>query len=131
MKFLKYIYNYLFLIGFVWMAYGMVILSFNSCGLFMKEAENNLWNLYHTYTDDETGYHYDVFYDGPMEISEAEEIISDCVEYGQSLKKKYGTIFNLNKLNSQYSFMIDLFILFFPLMFLYYLHKKFRGYGNI
>ena len=104
--------------------YGMIILSLSSCGLYIKEAGNGLWDIYYTITDGETGYEYEKFYDGPMEISEAEEIISDCVDRSQSFKKKYGTIFNLNKLKTDYSFLIDMFILFSPLLLLYYVYKK-------
>ena len=96
----------------------------SSCSLFMKESEDNEWNLYYTNVDDETGEEYDVFHDGPMSITEAKEIINDCQNKAQSFRKKYGTVFNYENSKSRYSPLIDIVILLLPLIFLYYLYKR-------
>jgi len=96
----------------------------SSCSLFMKESEDNEWNLYYTNVDGETGEEYDVFHDGPMSITEAKEIINDCQNKAQHFRKKYGTVFNYENSNSRYSSLIDLVILLLPLIFLYYLYKR-------
>ena len=68
-------FNLLLVIAIFWFIYCLSIISMSSCSLFMKESEDNEWNLYYTNVDDETGEEYDVFHDGPMSITEAKEII--------------------------------------------------------
>ena len=115
----------LFFIGMAWLFYVVIISSLGSCGLFTKEAEGDLWNLYYTQSSaDETNETYDVFHSGPFEIGEAEEIIWDCISKGQTFRKKYGTIFNFNTLKSEYSILIDLCISISPLLILYYIYTK-------
>lgn len=125
--------NFLIGLSLVWIFYSILVMNGSSCSYWIEKFNDGYYIMTESGEDE---YKYEEQFEGPLDESSALKWLDTCIKEGESFRRKYGTIFNLNIASGKDKYgynenfflaylsgIIDVIIMLLPF---YFYHKRWK-----